>query len=125
MPVLRLHCFRSDVMILILILRFHLLSYAVELVQVLLPVLLLLLFFIHAITSGIVCAASRDNNLYQLFIFKIIPNKKNTHIAIETIIAILVPTKTYRIAQFHTFTNIRTSANTIATKRSRPAITYE
>lgn len=122
MPVLRFHCFRSDVVTLILIFRLHLLSYAIELVQVPLPVLLLLLFFVHAITSGIVCTVSRNNSLCHLFIFKIIPNKKKTHIAIEMIIAILVPINTYRIAQFHIFTNIRTNANTIATKRSRPAI---
>lgn len=125
MPVLRFHRFRSDVVSLILILRLYFLSYTIELVQTLLFVLLLPLLFVHAITSGIVCAASRNNNLYQLFMFKIILNKKNTHMAIETIIAILVPIKTYRIAQFHIFTNMRTNANTIATKRSKPAITYE
>lgn len=107
------------------VLRLYLLSYTVELVRVLLPVLLLLLLFVHAITSGIVCTVSRNNSLCHLFIFKIIPNKKKTHIAIEMIIAILVPINTYRIAQFHIFTNMRTNANTIATKRSRPAITYE
>ena len=54
MPVFRLHCIRSDIVALILILRLHLLSYTVELVQALLPVLLLLALFVHAITSGIV-----------------------------------------------------------------------
>lgn len=47
-------------MSLILILRLHLLSYAVELVQVLLPVLLFLLLLVHAITSGVVCAGSEN-----------------------------------------------------------------
>ena len=56
LPVLRFHRFRSDVVALILILRLHLLSYAIKFVQVLLSVLLLLLFLVHAITSGIVCA---------------------------------------------------------------------
>ena len=60
LPVLRFHRFRSDVVPLILILWLYFLSYAIELVQVLLPVLLLLVLFVHAITSGIVCAASRN-----------------------------------------------------------------
>ena len=58
LPVFRLYRFRSDIVTLILILRFHFLSYAIELVQVLLPVLLLLLLLVHAITSGIVCAGA-------------------------------------------------------------------
>ena len=45
LPILQLHHFRSDVVSLILILRLHLLSYTIEFVQILLPVLLLLLFF--------------------------------------------------------------------------------
>lgn len=47
-------------MSLILILRLRLLSYAVELVQVLLPVLLFLLLLVHAITSGVVCAGAEN-----------------------------------------------------------------
>ena len=60
LPVLRFHRFRSDVVSLILILRLHFLSYTIELVQTLLFVLLLLLLFVHAITSGIVCARAID-----------------------------------------------------------------
>ena len=59
LPVLRLDRFRSDVVSLILIFWFPLFSYAIEFVQVLLPVLLLLLLFIHAITSGIVCTGAK------------------------------------------------------------------
>lgn len=55
LPVLRLDRLRPDVVLLVLVLRFRLLCYAVKFVQALLPVLLLLLFFIHAITSWIVC----------------------------------------------------------------------
>lgn len=64
LPVLRLHRFGSDVMPLVLILRLYLLGYAIELVQVLLPVLLLLLFFIHAITSGLVCTGPGNLSPY-------------------------------------------------------------
>ena len=42
----------------VLILWLHFLSYAVELVQVILPILLLLLLFIHTITSEIVCTGN-------------------------------------------------------------------
>ena len=45
-------------MALILILRLCLLRYVVKFIQILLPVLLLLLLFVHAITSGIVCAGA-------------------------------------------------------------------
>lgn len=68
LPVLRLHRLRSDVVGLVLILWLHLLSYAIELVQVLLPVLLFLLFLVHAITSGIVCAEVRNVYREDLFI---------------------------------------------------------
>lgn len=60
LPVLRLHRFRSDVVGLVLILRLCLLRYVVEFIQILLPVLLLLMLFVHAITSGIVCAKDKD-----------------------------------------------------------------
>ena len=60
LPILQLHHFRSDVVSLILILRLHLLSYTIEFVQILLPVLLLLLFFVHAIISGIVCTEQKN-----------------------------------------------------------------
>ena len=58
LPVLRFHRFRSDVVDLILIFRLHLLSYTIEFIQVILPILLLLLLFVHAITSRIVCVGS-------------------------------------------------------------------
>ena len=58
LPVLRFNGFRSDVVPLVLILRLHLLSYTIELIQVLLHVLLLLLLLVHAITSGIVCVGA-------------------------------------------------------------------
>lgn len=47
MPVLRFHRLGPDIVRLVLILWFYLLCYAVEFVQALLPVLLLLLFLIH------------------------------------------------------------------------------
>ena len=55
LSVFRFHRFRSDVVSLILIFRLCLLRNAVEFVLVFLSVLPLLLFFVHAITSEIVC----------------------------------------------------------------------
>ena len=73
LPILRLHRFRSDVVSLILILWFRLLSYAIKFVQILLPVLLFLLFLAHAITSGIVCTKDKDyirkKALIQIFYY--------------------------------------------------------
>ena len=60
LSVLRLHRFRPDIVCLVLILRFYLFRYAVELIQVLLSVFLLLLLFVHTITSGIVCAQEME-----------------------------------------------------------------
>ena len=49
------YCFFSCVMLLVLILRLYLLGHTVVLIQILLPVLFLLLLFIHTITPELVC----------------------------------------------------------------------
>lgn len=60
----RLYALFPGIVGLILIFRCHLLRYAVVFVVIGLLVLPLLFLFVHAITSGIVCAGCRD--LYQI-----------------------------------------------------------
>ena len=52
---LHINCLFPDIVMLILILRLYLLGHTVVLVQILLPVLFLLLLFIHTITPELVC----------------------------------------------------------------------